>query len=157
MTLAGSERTSTRTAQVTTAFFDAYRRQDVEGMVELCADNATFEYIPFEMWGRQRVMRGAGKVGAIGKAMWIGQLEAFPDLTNTVRSITADEDGNVAAQVVLAGTQASAWGTIASRGQTFSEPNLFLLEVNDEGQITSITAYWDCASVARQLGHFEVD
>lgn len=157
MTLANPRRTSTTATEVVMKFFDAYRCQDVEGMVDLCSDTAEFEYIPFEMWGRQRVMRGAGKVGTIGKALWTGMIGAFPNLTNTVRSITADEEGNVAAEVVLQGTQAGAWSTIANRGLSFSEPNLFVLRVDDEGLISAITDYWDCASVSRQLGHLEVD
>lgn len=157
MTVTSGERTSVRAAEVVARFFEAYRRRDVDGMVDLCAETAAFEYVPFEMWGRQRVLRGAGKVGTIGKALWTGTIGAFPDLTNTVRSITADEEGNVAAEVVLQGTQAGAWSTIANRGRSFSEPNLFVLRVDDEGLIRAVTCYWDCASVARQLGHLEVD
>lgn len=157
MTLASSERTSGRAAEAATTFFDAYRRQDVEAMVELCTKNAGFEYVPFEMWGRQRVMRGAGKVVTIGKALWTGMIGAFPNLTNTVRSVTTDDDGNVAAEVVISGTQSGPWGTIANREQDFSEPHLFVLHVDGEGFIDAITGYWDCASVSRQLGHLEVD
>lgn len=157
MTLASHERAAVRTTATVTAFFDAYRLQDVEAMVDCCSDGAAFEYIPFEMWGRQRVMRGAGKVRTLGKPLWTGMIDAFPDLTNTVRRITADDAGNAAAQVVLSGTQCSAWGTIANRGMSFSEPNLFVLRVDTESRIDSITCYWDCASVARQLGHLEVD
>ncbi|TCK26756.1 nuclear transport factor 2 family protein [Pseudonocardia endophytica] len=157
MTLASQERTTSSTTAAVTAFFDAYRAQDVEGMVDCCSDGASFEYIPFEMWGRQRVTRGAGKVRTLGKPLWTGMIDAFPDLTNTVRSITADAAGNAAVQVVLSGTQSSAWGTIAGRGLSFSEPNLFVMRVDDSSLIESITCYWDCASVARQLGHLEVD
>ncbi len=56
--------------EVITAFFDAYRAHDLERMVELCSDNADFHYIPFEGWGRQRVIRGDGKVRTIGKVLW---------------------------------------------------------------------------------------
>jgi len=55
--------------EVVTAFFDAYRAHDVERMVELCADNADFHYVPFEVWGKQRVIRGDGKVRTIGKVI----------------------------------------------------------------------------------------
>lgn len=157
MTLAGNERISARSTVASTAFFDAYRRHDVEAMVDLCSENADFEYVPFEMWGRQRVMRGAGKVATVGKPLWTGMIQAFPDLTNSVRSLTADEDGNVAAEVVISGTQSGAWGTIANRGQSYSEPHLFVLHVGSDGLIDAITGYWDGASISRQLGHLEVD
>ena len=77
------------------AFFAAYRAHDVEGMVDLCADNASFRYVPFEVWGRQRVLYGEGKVGTVGKLIWITLIDAFPDLTNAVTSLRADEYGNV--------------------------------------------------------------
>ncbi|WP_432828827.1 nuclear transport factor 2 family protein [Dactylosporangium sp. CA-092794] len=157
MTLTTNEAVSGRAVEVAAAFFDAYRRQDVDAMVGLCSDTAVFEYIPFEMWGRQRVMRGAGKVATIGKPLWSGFIAAFPDLTNTVQRITADDNGNIAAQVVLSGTQSEPWGTIANAWQHFSEPHLFVMHVGGDGLIDSITAYWDCASVSRQLGHYEVD
>ena len=38
------------------AFFAAYQAHDVERMVDLCADNAGFRCVPFEVWGRQRVL-----------------------------------------------------------------------------------------------------
>ena len=76
-----NEQTSTaqRSTATVTEFFDAYRRQDVEAMVDLCTPTARFDYVPFEMWGRQRVLRGAGTVATIGKPLWTGLIRAFPD------------------------------------------------------------------------------
>lgn len=149
--------TSQRAVATAVAFFDAYGRRDVNAMVDMCSDNADFEYVPFELWGRQRVMRGAGKVATIGKAMWTGFITSFPDMTNTVSSTDADQDGNVIVEATLSGTQSGPWGTISNLGRRFSEPHLFVIHVDDEAKIDSITAYWDCASVSRQLGHLEVD
>jgi ketosteroid isomerase-like protein len=157
MTVTSNERTTARSAATVTEFFDAYRRQDVEGMVDLCTPTARFDYVPFEMWGRQRVLRGAGTVATIGKPLWTGLIGAFPDLTNTVGSIVADEEGNVAAEVVISGTQAGPWGTIGNRGRAFAEPHLFVMHVDADGLVDSITGYWDGAGIARQLGHLEVD
>ena len=97
-------------------FFDAYRDHDVEGMVDLCRDDAEFSSVPVELWGRQRVVRGDGWVRTVGKVLWTGLIDAFPDLTNRLTSLTADGDGNVAAEVVLSGTQARDWGTVGNRG-----------------------------------------
>jgi len=154
MTLASDKRTAT---EVVEAFFDAYRRQDVEEMVSCCTENANFRYLPIEMWGKQKVLRGDGKVTGVGKTLWIGLINAFPDLTNTVESLTADDNGNVAAEVVIGGRQAGPWGGIVPRGLSFSEPHLFVLHVADDGLIDSITGYWDNAGICRQLGHLEVD
>ncbi len=143
--------------EVVAAFFDAYRAHDVEHMVELCSDNADFHYIPFEVWTRQRVIRGDGKVRTIGKALWTTLIDAFPDLTNEVTSITADDEGNVAAEVVISGTQAKPYGTIANQGLHFDLPHVFLFRVGKDGLIEEITGYWDNADFYRQLGRLEVD
>ena len=89
-------------------------------MVDLCADNAGFRYVPFEVWGRQRVLYGEGTVGTVGKVIWTTLIDAFPDLTNAVTSLRADEYGNVAAEVGIGGTQARPFGTIACAGGTMS-------------------------------------
>ncbi len=143
--------------EVVTAFFDAYRARDVERMVELCSDNADFHSIPFEVWGRQRVIRGDGKVRTIGKALWTTLIDAFPDLTNEVTSITADNEGNVAAEVVISGTQAKPYGAIANQGLHYDLPHVFLFRVGKDGLIEEITGYWDNADFYRQLGRLEVD
>src|SRR5713226_3140610 len=89
------------------AFFAAYRAHDVERMVDLCAEGAGFRYVPFEVWSRQRVLHGEGKVS------WTTLIDAFPDLTNAVTSLRADGDGNVAAEAGIGGTQAKDFGIIA--------------------------------------------
>ncbi|MFJ2618298.1 nuclear transport factor 2 family protein [Glutamicibacter sp. NPDC087344] len=145
-------------AEVVTKFFDVYRQRDVVAMTELCTDNADFSYIPFEVWAKQRVVRGDGKVRTIGRVIWSGLINAFPDLGNTVFHIDANnETGNVVVSCDITGTQDSAWGFIESKGQYFAEPHLFIMHVNNDGLIDSISAYWDNSGVNRQLGHLEVD
>jgi ketosteroid isomerase-like protein len=144
-------------ADVATDFFAAYHDHDIAAMADLCADNADFRYLPVEMWGKQRVVRGDGKVHGIGRVFWAGLINAFPDLGNDVTSLSSSADGTVIAEVVLSGTQASAWGVIGSKGQHFTLPHLFVLHVNADGLIDSITAHWDNASFYTQLGHAEVD
>jgi ketosteroid isomerase-like protein len=147
-----------RTAQqAVESFFDAYRRQDVEEMMSYFSENADFHYVPFEVWGKQRVVRGDGKVGTIGKTLWTGLIRAFPDLTNSVTAISSDDDGHVVAEVTIGGTQTMAWANIANRGKSFAEPHLFVFTVGDDGLITEITGYWSGAGISSQLGHFEVD
>ena len=119
--------------EVVTAFFDAYRDQDVERMVEFCADNADFHYVPFELWGRQRVIRGDGKVRTIGKVIWTTLIDSFPDLTNQVTFITSDDEGNVAAEVTFSGTQTKPFGAIGNQGLHYDLPHLFLFRVGKDG------------------------
>jgi len=143
--------------EVITAFFEAYREHDLERMVELCSDNADFHYIPFEVWGRQRVIRGDGKVRTVGKALWTSLIDAFPDLTNKVTYITTDDEGNVAAEVVISGTQAKPYGTITNQGLHFDLPHVFLFRVGRDGLVEEVSGYWDNADFYRQLGRLEVD
>ena len=105
-------RTAELAAGVVTEFFDRYRAHDVEGMTDLCAINADFSYVPVELWGKQRVVRGDGKVRTVGKPLWTGLIASFPNLSNTVHTITSNQDGNVVAEVDIEGTQQLAWGLI---------------------------------------------
>ena len=138
-------------------FFQAFSDHDVDKMVAMCSEDADFSSIPFEMWGRQRVLRGDGKVCTIGKPIWKSFIASFPDLKHDVVSVVVSPDGDMAVEVTVSGTQVKDWGPIAAKNMTFSEPNLFLLRVNSSGQISEFVSYWDNASMYRQLGHLEVD
>jgi ketosteroid isomerase-like protein len=150
-------RTAESAIAVVTEFFDRYRAHDVDGMADLCSMNADFSYVPVELWGKQRVLRGDGKVCSIGKPLWTGLIAAFPDLSNTVHAVTGNDDGDVVAQVDIEGTQQLAWGLVAPAGQHYCEPHLFIFHVGEDLLIDSITAYWNDASISQQLGHNEVD
>ncbi|MFG2794477.1 nuclear transport factor 2 family protein [Streptomyces sp. NPDC048419] len=150
-------RAAAQYASVVRDFFDRYRERDVPGMADLCDINADFSYPPFEMWGKQRVVRADGKVGTVGRAIWAGFIQSFPNLSNVVHSVDANDDGDVVAQVDIGGTQQLPWGFIRPAGQSYSEPHLFIFKVNEAGLISSITAYWNNAGISQQLGHLEVD
>ena len=150
-------RTAESAIAVVTEFFDRYRAHDVDGMADLCSMNAGFSYVPVELWGKQRVLRGDGKVCSIGKPLWTGLIAAFPDLSNTVHAVTGNDDGDVVAQVDIEGTQQLAWGFIAPAGKHYVEPHLFVFHVGPDLLIDSIAAYWNDASISQQLGHTEVD
>jgi hypothetical protein len=150
-------RTAESAAGVVTEFFTRYRAHDVHGMGDMCGINADLSYVPIEVWGKQRVLRGDGKVGTIGKPLWTGLINAFPDLSNSVHTVTANDDGDVVAEVDIEGTQQLPWGMIAPAGQHYCEPHLFIFHVGENLLIDSITAYWNDASISQQLGHEEVD
>ncbi len=140
-----------------TAFFAAYRAHDVERMVDLCTEGAGFRYVPFEVWGRQRVLHGEGTVRTVGKLIWTALIDAFPDLNSAVTSLRADPEGNVAAEAVIGGTQAKAFGILACVGGRYELPHLFLFRVTGGGLIDDIVAYWDNVAWKKQLGCLEVD
>ena len=111
------------------AFFTAYRAHDVEGMVDLCADNAGFRYVPFEVWGRQRVLHGEGKVCTVGKVIWTTLIDAFPDLTNAVTNQEKHVDLD------------QAW----------------ILMVTPDDRVSAVIAYWDQNQLYRRLGVKRLD
>src|SRR3984893_5291342 len=150
-------RTAESAAGVVTEFFDRYRAHDVEGMTDLCWVDADFSYVPVELWGKQRVLRGDGKVRTIGKPLWTGLIASFPNLSNTVHTTTSNDDGDVVVEVDIEGTQQLAWGLITPAGKHYSEPHLFIFHVEADLLIDSITAYWHDAGICQQLGHNEVD
>jgi ketosteroid isomerase-like protein len=146
-----------RNAAVVEEFFRRYRAHDVERMVDLFTLNADFSYPAYELWGKQRVLRGDGKVRTVGKPIWTGFIEAFPNLTNVVHSVEANDDGDVVAVVDIGGTQQLVWGFINPQGKSYTEPHLFVFHLDGDGLIDSVTAYWNNADINRQLGHNEVD
>ena len=150
-------RTAESAAGVVAAFFGRYGAHDVEGMTDLCSMNADISYVPVERWGKQRVLRGDGKVRTVGKPLWAGLIDSFPDLAVTVHTIAGNDEGDVVAQVDIEGTQERPWGLIAPAGRHYREPHLFVFGVGADLLIDSITAYWDDASISQQLGHHEVD
>jgi steroid delta-isomerase-like uncharacterized protein len=131
------------------SFFEAYNSHDVNRMLTFCADNAQLRYVPMEN-------QGEGKAREVGKKIWSGLIDAFPDLRVVVDSIFGD-DRNVAAEVVIGGTQQKDFLQIRNQGKQYELPHAFLLRVDNGGLITSITAYWDNASFYRQLGKTTLD
>lgn len=113
-------------------------------MVAACAEDAQLRYVPM---GDQ----GQGRAGEVGKTIWSGLIDAFPDLHVTIQSIFGDER-NAAAEIVIGGTQRKDFLQIPNQGEHYELPHAFLLRLNDKGQIASITAYWDNASFYSQLG-----
>ncbi|HEY3685949.1 MAG TPA: nuclear transport factor 2 family protein [Streptosporangiaceae bacterium] len=150
-------RSETAAAQTVRSFFEAYQRHDVDAMADMCTDNADFLYVPYEVWGKQRVLRGDGKVKTIGKVLWTGLINSFPDLYNEVHSIDANAVGDVIVTCDIGGTQQIAWGFAEPDGHAYREPHLFVFHVEENGLIDRIRAYWNDAGINRQLGHLEVD
>lgn len=134
---------------VARAFFMAYNAHDVDKMVASCGEDAQLNYVPM---GRH----GQGKVREVGRAIWTGLIDAFPDLTVTVQSIFGDER-NVAAEVMIGGTQRKDFMQIPNRGKHYDLPHAFILRVDERNLITGITSYWDNASFYSQLGKSTLD
>jgi steroid delta-isomerase-like uncharacterized protein len=132
---------NTETARL---FFDAYNQHDVERMLRLCASDAQIDYVPMGEQGR-------GSVNAVGKQIWTGLLDAFPNLHVRPQSVFGDEH-NAAAEVIIGGTQRKDFLDIPNQGRHYELPHAFLLRLNEKQLITRIAAYWDNVSFYSQLG-----
>ncbi|MEM8751482.1 MAG: ester cyclase [Pseudomonadota bacterium] len=136
-------------ADAAEAFFDRYRAQNVPAMIELFRPEGVVEYIPFSL---------AGPVEEIGPGSWGVLIDAFPDLSNEVHSITEDATGTRAyVDVNISGTQVKDAFGIVNQGRAYDLRHMFVIEVDDAGQITHVTAFWDNADWYRQLGRTQVD
>ena len=141
---------STRLSSVATptdvarSFFEAYNQHDLNRMLASCTDDAQLRYVPM---GKP----GEGRIREVGKTIWSSLIDAFPDLRVRAESAFGDER-NVAAEVMIGGTQRKDFMNIPNQGRHYDLPHAFLLQVSDRGLITSITAYWDNASFYSQLG-----
>ena len=129
---------------VVTAFFDRYRQHDVDGMLALFAPDATLDYVPIAV---------TGPAVLEGKAIWAALRDAFPDLSNEVDAIHADEAGRHAtAEVTIGGTQAREFAGIQNRRRALSLRHAFVFEFDVDGRVTRLAAYWDNVRLFEDLG-----
>lgn len=140
---------ASRAIETAREFFAAYNAHDVNGMLELCRDDARLRYVPM---GSQ----GEGRARETGKAIWSGLIDAFPDLSVTVHSMFGDTR-HVAAEVTIGGTQRKDFLSIPSQGKRYDLPHAFLLRMDDDYLVSDITAYWDNARFCLQLGKKTLD
>jgi hypothetical protein len=126
-------------------FFSAYQDMDVERMLGLCTLNGT---INFEPLGKD----GKGKIYELGKGIWTGLMQAFPDLDNTVKSQRFDEASNsVSCIVVIFGKQEKEFAGIQPKGLRFDSEHIFIFKFDDQSKIKDITINWDHDSFVKQL------
>jgi steroid delta-isomerase-like uncharacterized protein len=129
---------------IATQFFDRYRDQNVDGMVDLFTPSATLEYVPLNL---------QGTVSEAGAGVWNALIDTFPDLTNQVQSLRQDETGRVAfVDVWISGTQHKTAFGIPNQGKSYNLRHLFIFETNEMGKITSLVSFWDNADWYTQLG-----
>jgi len=129
---------------VAETFFSRYNDQDVPSMVELFQPKGTVEYMPFKL---------SGPVEEIGPDSWGVLINSFPDLRNEVLSIRQTEDGRTAfVDVNILGKQEHEAFGVPSLGKYYNLRHLFIIETNEHGLITHVTAFWDNADWYVQLG-----
>jgi len=124
------------------AFDKAWNSGDFEKAYSYLAEHYVFE----------NVASGESAKGkAAVKALMNGLLQAFPDLKFENKSVFAS--GNkVAVEYVMSGTQKSEFRGMPATGKGFAVKCCSILEF-EGGFFTRETAYFDAATMMRQLGH----
>src|SRR3954447_8097595 len=125
-------------------FMFAYQQKNLEKMLSLCNPNGIVEFIPLGEAGR-------GKIGELGKAIWGGLIECFPDIDNTLDAAVAEDENTVRCQVVIRGTQAKDFADIKNEGKHFDSDHIFIFKLNDQNIIERISITWDHADFKKQL------
>ena len=124
-------------------FMGAYQDHQIDQMMQLCNQEAT---VYFESLGEA----GRGTVHQLGKSVWSALIESFPDLNNTVHTISM-ENGKVVCNVSIRGTQHKSFADIPSQGNVFDSGHIFVFSLDENHQIKEITIQWDHEDLVRQL------
>ncbi len=126
------------------AFFSAYQDMDTARMIQLATPDATVHFLPMGDDGK-------GSFWEFGKTVWQLLMDCFPDLDNTVDSLTS-EGQVVTAHVAIFGTQAQDFMGITNKGLRFDSDHVFVFHFDDADRITNLDINWDHASFSSQLG-----
>jgi SnoaL-like polyketide cyclase len=125
-------------------FMFAYQQRNVEKMLSFCNPDGEIYFVSLGENGR-------GKIGELGKAIWTGLIDAFPDITNTLDAALAEGENTVRCQVVISGTQAKDFAGIENKGKHFDSDHIFIFHVDHENKIDHIQITWDHEDLQKQL------
>ena len=126
-------------------FMFAYQQKNLEKMLSACDPDGIVEFLPLGEGGK-------GKIGELGKAIWGGLIECFPDIDNTLDAAVAEDEHTVRCQVVIRGTQAKDFAGIKSQGKHFDSDHIFIFHVNENNKIDHIKIEWNHDDFKKQLG-----
>jgi hypothetical protein len=126
------------------SFMFAYQLRNVDKMLSFCNPNGEIRFKPLGE-------AGVGKIGELGKNIWTGLIDCFPDIDNTVDAAIAEQGEAVRCQVVISGTQAKDFADIPNKGKHFDSDHIFIFHLNDEGKIERIEIDWDHEDLKEQL------
>jgi ketosteroid isomerase-like protein len=126
-------------------FFSAYQEMDIDRMLQLFSEDAQ---VYFEPLGADFT----GPVRQTGKALWSLLMETFPDLDNTVQSLTWNAtDRTVTCRVSIFGTQAKPFVGIPSRGLRFDSEHIFIFRFKEGTTMDEVRVLWDHDRFVEQL------
>ena len=125
-------------------FMKAYQDRKVGEMISLCSRDAT-------IWFKPLGGDGQGTVHELGKNLWTTLIDCFPDINNTVHSISSEGD-QIRCIVSIRGTQVKDFAGIRNKNLSFDSEHIFVFKINDDKQIGHIDITWDHSDFIKQLG-----
>lgn len=116
-------------------FFSAYQDLEIDRMLGLCDPHGTIAFVPLGSDFN-------GKIYKVGKSVWVGLMDAFPDLDNTVNAMEYDEKDKVTCKVDIYGTQKKDFAGLPAKGKRFRSEHIFIFQFTDEDKIFNIQVDW---------------
>lgn len=135
--------TTSQAAALVRRHFGAINERNRDAFVELHADDVVVHASDNDVHG----------IEAVVEYSWT-QLDAFPDLTETVETVVAEDDV-VAVRVRLTGTHEGDLFGIEPTGETIDVASMALFRV-DDGEIVEMWNHPDRFGILDQLGVLEV-
>ncbi|GAB3173470.1 nuclear transport factor 2 family protein [Telluribacter humicola] len=124
-------------------FFSAYQEMDLERMINLAAPEAT-------VWFKPLGEDGKGLFREFGKTVWSLLMDSFPDLDNTVDTITTEGD-EIICKVSIFGTQKKDFLGLPAKGLRFESDHIFIFHFDEADRIQHLRINWDHDSFVNQL------
>jgi steroid delta-isomerase-like uncharacterized protein len=116
--------------------------RDAEGWAELCSPDCVHEDVAIGV-----VNDGPEQIRAFGQLFF----DAVPDFDVKITSSFGDESSAVC-EWEMSGTQSGDLPDMPASGRSFRVRGATLINLEDSGQISRMTEYWDTATWLRQLG-----
>lgn len=145
MTTVAAEQKALSLKNACVEFMFAYQQRSVEKMLSFCDLGGTVFFEPLGEGGH-------GKIFELGKAIWSGLIDSFPDIDNTLDAAVATDENTVQCQVVIRGKQSKDFADIPSKGLSFDSDHIFIFRLNPDNKIVHIHINWNHADFKKQLG-----
>lgn len=127
--------------QVVQTYFDAWNRHDATALLASLTTDGVY--------ADPLVPQGVSGPALAGYAQ--GLWEAFPDLHFELAAVGALDDGHVAAQWIMYGTNTGAFNGLPPTGKSVKVLGADFVEAPD-GKVKRVQGYFDSGEVPRQLG-----
>ncbi len=118
---------------------------ELDRMLGLCDPEGEISFVPLGS-------DFSGKIHEVGKAVWAGLMDSFPDLDNTViDQVYGEKEKSVSCKVEIFGTHEKDFAGLVSKGKRFNSEHIFIFRFNPQDKIEEIEVSWDHGYLVNQL------